>query len=274
MKVRFWGVRGSCAVSGPRYRSTGGNTSCVEVEHAGHRLILDGGTGLRALGDEAGFGPLEATLLFSHVHWDHIQGVPFFGPAFNPASRLRLVGVGRRGDLRAALDAQMQPPTFPVGLDLLAGVEAIDDVAPGAAFAAGPFRVTPVEQPHPNGCAAFRIEAGDQSLVYATDVEHGGQIGIDADLIALAQGADLLIHDAQYLAEEYRGERGPSRRGWGHSTWDEAVEAARLAGARRLALFHHDPARDDAGVDAIESEARSRFAGAFAAREGTVVHLG
>jgi phosphoribosyl 1,2-cyclic phosphodiesterase len=273
MKIRFWGVRGSCAVSGAPYTKTGGNTSCVEVEHDGYRLILDGGTGLRGLGDLLG-APLEATLLFSHVHWDHIQGLPFFTPAYHPGSNLTVIGVDHgEGELAKALQAQMQPPTFPVGLELLQGIREFKTVSPTASFEAGPFKVSVTEQTHPNGCAAFRIEAGGRCVVYATDVEHGCGMGIDPNLVRLSLHADLLIHDAQYLQEEYAGTAGPSRKGWGHSTWNEAVQAARLSGADRLALFHHDPGRDDAGVNAIESAARQRFAGAFAAREGQEVVL-
>lgn len=271
MKVKIWGSRGSIAVSGERYREAGGNTSCVEVIHEGQRLILDGGTGLRALGESLGFAPLEATLLFSHLHWDHIQGVPFFTPAYHPDSNLTFVGVDRGGSLREALARQMEPPTFPVGLDTLAGAKRFLDVPMGEAFEAGPFRVTPFQQPHPNGVAVFRIEAGGKSLVYATDVEHGGEV--DGLMLRRTEGADLLIHDAQYHWSEYTGANGPARKGWGHSSWIEAVAVAQQARVGRLALFHHDPARDDQGVREIEALARERFVGACAAREGWEVEL-
>ena len=131
--------------------------------------------------------------------------------------------------------------------------------------------MTPFEQPHPNGVAAFRIEAGGKSLVYATDVEHGGVV--DETLLRKAEGTDLLIHDAQYTWAEYTGANGPPRKGWGHSSWIEAVAVAQQAGARRLALFHHDPVRDDAGVREIEELTQERFALACAAREGWEVTL-
>lgn len=271
MKVKFWGTRGSCAVSGDQYRATGGNTPCVEVEHDGYRLILDGGTGLRALGDAIGFAPVDATVLFSHYHWDHIQGVPFFGPAYNGASNLQFMGVARKLTIREALTSQMQPPTFPVGLELLVGIKGYVDLRPGGRSEAGPFTITALEQTHPNGVAVYRIEAGGRSMVYATDVEHGGQV--DPRLIEAAEGSDLLIHDAQYHWKEYAGVEGISRKGWGHSTWLEAVQAAQQADSVRLALFHHDPTRDDAGVDLIESLAQERFPRAFAAREGQEVVL-
>ena len=271
MRVRFWGARGSIAVSGEQYRAAGGNTSCVEVEHDGYRLILDGGTGLRGLGESLGFAPLEATLLFSHFHWDHIQGVPFFTPAYHPDSELTLVGVAHETTLREALALQMQPPGFPVGLEMLEGARHFVDIRAGEWIELGPFRVLPLEQPHPNGVVAYRICVADRSLVYATDVEHGGEV--DPALVRLARDTDLLIHDAQYHWAEYSGQVGPPKKGWGHSSWLEAVCAAQRSGARRLALFHHDPARDDAGVADMESLARERFEGAFAAREREALTL-
>lgn len=270
MDVRFWGVRGSIAVSGDEYVGTGGNTPCVEVLHDGHRLILDGGTGLRALGTALGFGPVRATLLFSHVHWDHIQGVPFFTPAYCPDAQLTIAGADRdSGDIRDALAAQMTPPTFPVTLDVMGAQMRFNTLKSGQPWEDGPFRITPVDLQHPDGVYAYRVEAGGRSLVYATDVEHGDSL--DLRLLRLAEGADLLIHDAQYTDDEYVGRAGPSKRGWGHSTWNQAVGAAAAADVERVALFHHDPMRGDAGVAAIEREARRLHSGAFAAREGVPV---
>lgn len=267
MEVRFWGVRGSIAVSGAAYARAGGNTSCVEVRAGGERLVLDGGTGLRALGDTLG-GPVRATVLFSHVHWDHIQGVPFFGPAFHPASELLLVGATRDGvDLRDALARQMRAPSFPVDLSALRARVTYRPAVAHEPFEVGPFRVTATDLSHPNGVLAWRVEAEGRAVVYATDTEHGGTI--DPRLVALAEGADLLVHDAQYTDEEYA-----SRRGWGHSTWGEAVEVARRAQVGRLALFHHDPRRDDDTLAIIEDRARALLRGAFAAREGQAVVLG
>lgn len=266
MEVRFWGVRGSIAVSGASYARAGGNTSCVEVRSGGERLILDGGTGLRGLGDAVG-GPVRATVLFSHVHWDHIQGVPFFGPAFHPASELLLVGATREGvDLREALARQMVAPSFPIGLEALRARLSFRAAVAGQPFEVGPFRVTPCDLEHPNGVFAWRVEADGRAIVYATDTEHGGRI--DPRLVALSEGADLLVHDAQYTDDEY-----PAKRGWGHSTWGEAVTVAERASVRRLALFHHDPRRDDDALAVIEHAARARFPGAFAAREGGEVRL-
>jgi phosphoribosyl 1,2-cyclic phosphodiesterase len=272
MEIQFWGVRGSIAVSGEQYLRTGGNTSCVEVRHAGERLVLDGGTGLRALGDSLGFSPQRLTLVFSHVHWDHIQGVPFFNPAFHPDSQITLIGADRpSGSIRDALARQMTPPQWPIGLDAFRAQLDFRGARTGQSFEIGPFRLTPIDLHHPDGVLAWRIEAGGTSLVYATDVEHDGTV--DRRLLAAAAGTDLLIHDAQYTDAEYRGQHGPSRRGWGHSTWTEAARCAYDARAQRVALFHHDPSRPDQAVSDIEHAARSIHPGAFAAREGAVVSL-
>ncbi len=272
MRVRFWGVRGSVPVSDPRFIRAGGNTTCVELQAAGQRLILDGGTGLAALGQALGPAPLEATLLFTHVHWDHIQGVPFFGPAFHPGSRLTLGGATTAaGTLEDALRRQMRPPQFPIALEALDAQLDFVPLEPGVPLQRGPFLILPEVGHHPDGVLAYRVEADGQSVVFATDVEHAGVVA--DDLLTLAAGADLLIHDAQYTEAEYAGQVGPSRAGWGHSTWNEAVEAARRSGAERLALFHHDPTRDDDALAVLEHRARRELAGAFAAREGAWLTL-
>jgi len=268
MDIRFWGVRGSVAVSGAPYVEVGGNTPCVELICEGHRLILDGGTGLRALAASLGPGPARDTaLVFSHVHWDHIQGVPFFAPLFHPGSQVHILGADRpSGTVRDALAAQMRPPRFPIGIDAFRGQLQFTDVADHEPVQVGPFRLRSVDLHHPDGVRAWRVEAQGQAVVYATDVEHFGEP--DPRLIALAQGADALIHDAQYTTAEYTGRHGPGRRGWGHATVDEAVHVAQRAGVERLLLFHHDPARTDAQVNRLEADARERFAATQAAREG------
>jgi len=272
MRVRFQGVRGSVPVSGPAFARTGGNTTCVVLEQDGQRLILDGGTGLASLGQQLGCSAIETTLLFTHVHWDHIQGVPFFAPLFHPGSRIAFGGARTRwGGIEDSLRSQMAPPQFPVGLDAFSASLDFLDLDPGHPLQIGPFQVECAEMTHPNGVLVFRVRAGGRCVVFATDVEHGD--ALDEGLIAFAAGADLLIHDAQYTRSEYRGERGPPRIGWGHSTWQDAVEVCTLGGIERLALFHHDPTRDDAGVRHIEREAQVQLPGAFAARESEVVVL-
>ena len=273
MRVQFWGVRGSIPVSGERFIKYGGNTTCVVFNYGDEYIIIDGGTGLKAFGDSLGGQALKATLAFTHVHWDHIQGLPFFSAAFNPKSEINVRGVSRDGwDFKNILSLQMTPPTFPVSLDILGGLKEISDFEVNQSYKIGSFTVKAVDQNHPDGVVVYRVEAGGHSAVFATDVEHGGN-GLDQRLIDLCHGVDLLIHDAQYTDDEYHGRSGPSRKGWGHSMWTEAVELAKTTSVKRLALFHHDPSRSDEGVDQIEAEAQQLFKGAFAAREGTTFDL-
>jgi len=281
MKVTFWGVRGSIATSGPRFCGIGGNTTCIEVTHRGERLILDAGTGLRGLGDQllqqaqATGESVKANLLFTHLHWDHIQGFPFFSPAFMPATELSIFGAGLDGNdtIQAALSAQMSPPSFPVPLSAMASQRKFETLRPGQTVQIGPFEVTARQLCHPQGVLGYRIEAGGKAVCFATDTEQPMAAEIDPELLALAQGADLLIHDAQYTEAQYRGEAGPKREGWGHSTYVSACRVAEVAGARRLALFHHDPAHDDAMVEGIERDAQAHFGGAFAARENRSIDV-
>lgn len=277
--IRFWGVRGSCATAGSHTAQVGGNTSCVEVNVNDQLFILDAGTGLRALGARlmAEGRPVDATILLSHFHWDHIQGFPFFVPAFVPGNRVHLFGPERaapRGDVRAALDAQMRAPHFPVGLEAMRAELRFTALPAGALFQIGAATVRTAAASHPNGCLAYRISAGGRSVVYATDTEHDASSGlVDAHLLELSRGADLLIYDAQYTDEEYLGVGAPGRRGWGHSTAAEGIRLARAAGIGRLVLFHHDPSHDDWQIARMEADARSLLPTTCAAREGQVITL-
>jgi phosphoribosyl 1,2-cyclic phosphodiesterase len=277
MEIRFWGVRGSVATSGSQVARIGGNTSCLEVTSQGRRLILDAGTGLRALGDEllkTGAAALEATLLFSHLHWDHVQGFPFFGPAWHPQSKLSLYGPGSDGDvqLRSVLARQMEPPNFPVPLSAMRAQLQFHSALPFGAFETGPFRVTPFEVPHPQGCIGYHVEADGQRFVYMTDVEIEART-LDPRVAQLIDGADALVLDAQYTTAEYEGRVGPPKKGWGHSTNLEAARVAQLTQVERLFLFHHDPGHADEQVENMAEEARHTFAAAEPAREGKRVEL-
>jgi len=264
MTIRFWGVRGSIASPGEATQRTGGNTPCVEVCAGDDLVILDAGTGLRGLGDRMlRTGRREATILLSHLHWDHIQGLPFFVPAYVPGHRIGFAGM--RG-LRGALDAQMTPPCFPVGLDAMAAELTFTELT-RAPLAVGALSVRWAKLNHPGGVLAYRITLGDRAVVYATDTEHYAVP--DPHLVALARGADVLIYDAMYTADEY-----PQKVGWGHSTWQAGVAVADAAGVDRLVLFHHDPSRDDDAVDAIEAAAAAARPGTVAVREGDAIVLG
>ena len=272
-EVRFWGVRGSIASPGADTASVGGNTSSVEVRCGDTRILLDAGTGLRKLGDSLLLEgkPVEATLLLSHFHWDHIQGLPFFVPAYVPTTKLDIVGGNVRTSLREALVHQMSDPVFPVRFDELGAKIRTRDVRAQDLFEIGDAKVKVGKGNHPGGVLAYRIELGGKSIVYATDTEHFACV--DPDLRALAREADILIYDAQYTPEEYAGKMGRSRVGWGHSTYVAACELAREANVGKLVLYHHDPQRTDAGVLEIEERSRLIYPSTVAAREGLVLSL-
>ena len=270
MEIRFWGVRGSIASPGPETASVGGNTSCVEVMCGEQRIVLDAGTGLRALGNAlvATREPQSLALLLSHFHWDHIQGLPFFVPAYMPQTKLTIVGASDgRHSLRDKLSRQMTEPHFPVQLDDLSAQLTYREARPMQSFELGDVHVKVARLNHPGGVFAYRLDHEGTSIVYATDTEH--YACVDPALKNLAQGADVLIYDAQYTEEEYQ-----SKVGWGHSTYVAGAEVAKAAGVKRLVLFHHDPQRTDEGVVAIEKAAGALFSSTIAAREGLVIRTG
>ncbi|HVR88351.1 MAG TPA: MBL fold metallo-hydrolase [Candidatus Limnocylindria bacterium] len=248
MKIRFWGTRGSIPTPGQRTVRYGGNTACVEVRDASdHLLVLDAGTGLRELGSKLnGTSPLTVDLLLSHLHWDHIQGIPFFRPAFDPKSTLRLYGPKQHRPLRELLGLGMDDPFFPVDLDGLPVQLEVHEIESGSARQVGPYRVRATALYHPAPTLAYRIEADGRSVVYATDTEDAFS-GQENPVIAFSEGADVLIHDAQFLDTDFKP-------GWGHSTISKALEVAQRAKVRRLVLYHHDPDRTDDDLDHIAVE--------------------
>jgi phosphoribosyl 1,2-cyclic phosphodiesterase len=269
LTVQFHGVRGSLASPGATTAGVGGNTSCVEISSGDTRIVLDAGSGLRGLGDRlvAG-GASSTTILLSHVHWDHIQGLPFFAPIYVPGHQVDVVS-GPNGvmPLDEVMRRQMTAPFFPVEWAQLHGGVRARDARADAPIEIGDARVTMARLNHPDPVWGYRVELGGRSVVYATDTEH--YACVDPALRTLARGADVLIYDAQYTPEEY-----PAKVGWGHSTWTAAVELARAAGVGRLVLYHHDPRRSDAAVAELEARARGAFPEAVAAREGLVLDLG
>jgi phosphoribosyl 1,2-cyclic phosphodiesterase len=263
LTVRFLGVRGSIATPG---MAAGGNTACVEVVAGDTRIILDAGTGLRALGNERmASGIRHSTILLSHLHWDHVAGLQFFTPVYVPGHRVEIAS-GPNGVMShdAAIRSLFKAPFFPVEFDDLAGTVITRELRANDRFTIGDITVTMARLNHPDPVYGYRLECGDQSIVYATDTEHFACV--DPMLEKLAAGADILIYDAQYTPEEY-----PSKVGWGHSTWEAGAELARAAGVPQLVLFHHDPMRTDAQLDALEAAARAALPGTVAAREGLVL---
>jgi phosphoribosyl 1,2-cyclic phosphodiesterase len=271
--VRFWGVRGSIAASGPEFATVGGHTSCVEVRAGDEVIIFDAGTGIFPLAATLPT-PIAAAIFVSHFHWDHIQGFPLFRPAYLPENAFTLYGPGDGPDgLEASLRRQMQAPNFPVPFDALRARLRFGAIRAGDEVTLGPVKVRAAALHHPQGCLGYRIAYGGASVVYATDTEQMDGL-LDPALVEFARGADLLICDAQYSEQEYAGTAGPCRRGWGHTTVSEASRVARAAGVGRLALFHHDPSHDDRQVLAMLREARVLFPQTVAACEGMVVDLG
>lgn len=277
MEIKFWGVRGSVAVSGSQVAWVGGNTACLEVRHQGHRLILDAGTGIRGLGEammREGKGQ-KATMVFSHLHWDHVQGFPFFTPAYVPGVELSLFGPGADGaqQLRGVLDKQMQAPNFPVTMELMRSKMTFGSAHSGVSMEVGGMSVTPFELPHPQGCLGYRIDAGGKSFVYATDVELSLET-LEPRYARYLEGVDALCLDGQYTPDEYSGKNGVSKKGWGHSTMMDAARIASAVNAKRLYLFHHDPAHNDDQVEKMAEAAREEFEACQPAREGVTVTLG
>ncbi len=273
MRVRFWGVRGSLASPGSGTLKTGGNTSCVEVDCGDETVIFDLGTGLRPLGlSLMKRAPVRASIFVSHYHWDHIAGLPFFAPAYDPKSELIIHGATRRGrDVRQILSGQMIDPYFPVDLGVLNARLRFVPLQDGGISHMGRAVVRAAELNHPGGALGFRLEHDGRSMVYATDFEHG--TSADERLVELAAGADLLVFDAQYTPAEYDGNGVPSRKGWGHSTYEIGADIAHRAGVKRLALYHHAPERDDRGIQKLATLAKKLHKGAFAAREGMELEL-
>lgn len=271
MIIRFWGTRGGIAVPGPDTLKYGGNTACVEVCCGPHRVILDAGTGLRPLGDAlmASGTVVDADLLLSHVHLDHIIGLGFFAPLYEAGTRLRLhAGNLSQQALHQALSTSLSAPLMPDLLGVARAGLTIRAFHAGAAFALHPgLDVTTAALNHPGGVIGYRIMWGGKSVVYVTDTEHTPNTP-DPHVALLAKGADLLIYDASFTDAEL-----PSRQGWGHSTWQEGVRVADAAGVGRLVLFHHSSGRRDSDLDIIAAAADHARPGTIAASEGLVLTL-
>lgn len=264
--LRFWGVRGSVACSGEATRRYGGNTSCVEMRCGDRCLVFDAGTGIRPLGASLPKDlPLAIDLFFSHTHWDHIVGLPFFCPAYRADCEIDVraghLVAGR--SIEAVLRQAMSEPLFPVPLDIFHARFSFVDFIAGASLDLGDgiaVRTAPLN--HPNGATAYRVDYDGRSICYVTDTEHVPGAP-DRNILALIAGADIVVYDSTYTDDEY-----PRYAGWGHSTWQEGARLCQAAGARRLALFHHEPARDDDALDRIGRQAAALFPGALVAQEG------
>ena len=303
LRVKFWGVRGSYPAPGAETVKYGGNTACVEIRAGDRTIILDAGTGIIPLGRElARRRVTDVILLFSHLHHDHTQGLPFFLPAYMPNARLHIFGPdGTNESLKNVLEHNQSSETFPISFREMAAWKEIQAVRESQVivWSEAGIRVTDSTSvrpgrsvseveglgdealvihihksyAHPGGVYVYRITWRGQSVVYATDTE--GYVGTDRKLVNFAKNADMLIHDAQYLESHYRGQLAgfPATQGYGHSTATMACEVAFAARVGQLILFHHDPSYSDAMVGGMEATAKAQFPEARAASEGLEIAL-
>jgi phosphoribosyl 1,2-cyclic phosphodiesterase len=279
MKLKFYGTRGSIPICDAGFQQFGGNTTCLQITFTDTNrvAIIDAGTGLRNLGRDLlaiGHKQEQIVIAFTHFHWDHIQGFPFFAPAYDPGQKIMFLALARDqpvGHLREIFEVQMQAEYFPVQLEQMGADFEFLQIADASKHLTTiknvQTMVTAQKHNHPGGAYSLRIERNGRVLVVCTDVEHGEQI--DPRLVELARGADLLVHDAQYTAEELQ-----KRRGWGHSSFDQAMQVAEMAGVKTLALTHHDPDHDDEFLLRIEKLCQERFPNTVLAREGMELPIG
>jgi phosphoribosyl 1,2-cyclic phosphodiesterase len=272
MLVRFWGVRGSIASPGARTARYGGNTPCVEVRCGDDILILDGGTGIRALGTSLmrSGSRIDADIFLSHCHLDHISGLPFFAPFFAAGHRLRLWAGNLLPTFRLeeVVRKMISPPLFPIQLEVFRADIEYRDFRAGEVLNPRPgvtLRTALLD--HPDGATGYRIEHAGKVLSYLTDMELRAG-GYEPRLLELARGADLMIYDCTYTEAELA-----ARAGWGHSTWQQGVRLAEAAGVKTFCLFHHDPEHDDAFMDVIAEQASAARPGSVVAREGLEISL-
>jgi phosphoribosyl 1,2-cyclic phosphodiesterase len=271
MKIKFYGVRGSLPVSGREFLKYGGNTTCIQIfrEHVNRIAIIDAGTGIRKLGKEIitqGLHQNIINILFSHFHWDHIQGLPFFAPAYNSDQKIGILVMGKQRkfkDLKEIFSLQMQKEYFPIQLETMGAQFEFLSYGDNETFYGANVTAMPQHHLFTGGSYGFRIE-DEGSLVVCTDVEHLN--GIDKNIVALARDADLLVHDGQYTSEEYK-----KHTGWGHSSWEQAVEVAIQAKVKKLIVTHHDPDHDDDFLDSMEKECQEIFPNSAFAKEGMEV---
>ncbi len=254
-EVTFWGVRGSIPCPTPEFMEYGGNTSCVSLRAGDQHIVLDAGSGIRDFGRWFSLQPEKTlTLLLSHTHWDHINGFPFFTPAFNPNVMMRVLAghLQTQGlTIEQVLRDQMASPTFPVPLESMQAAMTFEDFEAGDSFSLpGGVDVQTTSLNHPNQATGYRIAYGGRAICYITDTEHvPGQL--DQNILQLIRNADLVIYDCSYTDREFS-----KKTGWGHSTWEQGVRLCQAANAGKLCIFHHDPDHDDEFMRLLERDAQ------------------
>ena len=273
MSLRIWGARGSLPAPGQDTVRYGGNTLCVELRCGPHLLMLDGGSGAKAFGATlmAAGGGTDCDILMSHTHLDHVCGLPFFAPMYDPKARLRFWGghLAPPNGIARALRKSWRAPLMPDLHKTFRAAISFQDFIPGTEMEPRPgLRVATIMLRHPGNAIGYRIFWAGKSVCYVTDTEHPAW-GLDEPLVHFVSGTNILIYDASYTADEYA-----SRIGWGHSTWHVAADLGDAAGVGTLMLFHHDPGHDDATMDRIAAEAMARRPGTLVAMEGMRLDVG
>ena len=279
--VKFWGTRGTLSSLSDRTNVYGGNTACVEVRCGEEVLVFDAGSGLQLLGDDlvkrlgrasgsAATKLNRLNLFFTHCHYDHISGFPFFAPFFNPNASVDIWSGHLEGPnkTRTMIDEYMRAPFFPVGPDVFAAKLKYRDFEPEDILKPVPgVKVSTISLDHHDGCIGYRLDFDKRSVCYITDTTHTPDKP-DMRIVELCRDTDLMIYDGTYTDAEF-----PAFWNFGHSTWEEGVRLAKMAGAKRYVIFHHRPSRDDGSLSRIEQACRKVFRRSWAAREGQVIKL-
>jgi len=272
MKIKFYGTRGSIPVCDHDFLEFGGNTTSMKITRDDGRIsILDAGSGIRNLGKDLlkdGFQQHQLFIGFSHFHWDHIQGFPFFALAYDPKMVINILAMGKYKEienLEGIFKEQMRVEYFPVPLQSMGATFNFLQMDQNE-LKINDVKVRVIKQNHPGGSYGYRLEDNEKCLVICTDIEHGNSVL--PEIVDFCKNADLLVHEAQYTNEELEAHRG-----WGHSSFDQAIEVAERAGVKKLAITHHDPEHNDAFLSKIELECQKRFPNCVLARENMEIIL-